>query len=258
MGKVPHTSWEKVHDWYDDIVGAEGHYYHQHVILPRLANLLGKPKKVLDIGCGQGVLARHLPKGTAYVGIDTSPSLISQAKKLSRHTFHVQDALEPFKFEDKDFSHAICLLALQNMADPLPVFQNAAGALLQSGKLILVINHPCFRIPRQSGWIIDEQKQLQSRRVDRYMTPLEIPIFTRPGQKENSTSSLTYHLPLSAYAQALHQAGFAIETIQEWCSDKKSTGKAARRENRARQEFPLFMAIVARKETPLLSSKSTS
>lgn len=251
------TSWEKVHDWYDDIVGAEGHYYHQHIILPRLLPLLDRPKKILDIGCGQGVLARHLPKGTPYVGIDSSPSLIKKARQLSRHPFLVQDALEPFTLDQKDFSHAVVILALQNMAAPLPVFQNAAAHLMPQGKLLLVLNHPCFRIPRQSGWIIDEKKQLQSRRIDRYMTPLEIPIFTRPSQQEGSASSPSYHLSLSAYSQALLKSGFCIDLIEEWCSDKKSTGKAARRENRARQEFPLFLCIVARKDPHLLSSQSS-
>jgi hypothetical protein len=143
------------------------------------------------------------------------------------------------------------------MAAPLPVFQNAAAHLMPQGKLVLVLNHPCFRIPRQSGWIIDEKKQLQSRRIDRYMTPLEIPIFTRPSQQECSASSPSYHLSLSAYSQALLKSGFCIDLIEEWCSDKKSTGKAARRENRARQEFPLFLCIVARKDPHLLSSQSS-
>ncbi len=28
------TSWQKVSRWYNDAVGEEGHYYHQHLILP--------------------------------------------------------------------------------------------------------------------------------------------------------------------------------------------------------------------------------
>ncbi len=244
------TSWEKVHDWYDDLVGAEGHYYHQQIIIPRLLPLLGRPKKILDIGCGSGILAHHLPKATSYVGIDNAPSLIAKAQKstrLEKATFLVQDATLPFSLEEKDFSHAAIILALQNMATLLPVLQNAADHLLPSGQLLLVLNHPCFRIPRQSSWAVDEKKQLQSRRTDCYMTPLEIPIFTRPSQKEHSPTVCSYHLPLSATTKTLFTAGFAIDLIEEWCSDKKSYGKAARRENRARREFPLFLAIRAHK-----------
>jgi hypothetical protein len=35
----------------------------------------------------------------------------------------------------------------------------------------------------------------------------------------------------------------AVELIEEWYSDKTSEGSQAKRENRARTEFPLFLAI---------------
>jgi len=36
-----------------------------------------------------------------------------------------------------------------------------------------------------------------------------------------------------------------ISDLEEWTSDKVSAGKSARAENRARSEFPLFLAIKA-------------
>jgi hypothetical protein len=41
--------------------------------------------------------------------------------------------------------------------------------------------------------------------------------------------------------------GFLIERIEEWVSPKKSEGVMAKVEDRARAEFPLFMAMVAKK-----------
>jgi hypothetical protein len=38
-----------------------------------------------------------------------------------------------------------------------------------------------------------------------------------------------------------------IEKIEEWVSDKKSEGGKAAMEDKARAEFPLFMAIAAKK-----------
>jgi hypothetical protein len=54
-------------------------------------------------------------------------------------------------------------------------------------------------------------------------------------------------LPLAEYSRMLFEGGFLIERIEEWVSDKHSVGKASLMENRARSEFPLFMAILARK-----------
>jgi hypothetical protein len=37
-----------------------------------------------------------------------------------------------------------------------------------------------------------------------------------------------------------------IDALEEWTSDKESEGKASRMENKARSEFPLFLALRAR------------
>lgn len=249
MAQQQRTSWQSVQDWYDKLVGDEGHYYHQHVVIPGVLRLLhlGKDASLLDLACGQGVLARHLPEATAYCGVDIADKLIHAAKKRDRnpnHQYVVGDASQPLPIKNKDFSHAAIILALQNIEQPEPVFMQAAQHLRPGGRFVIVINHPCYRIPRQSSWQIDEQNKLQYRRVNRYMSPLQIPIQHR-GVKEETT--WTFHHPLSAYCGWLKNAGLAIETMEEWCSDKESTGKAAKMENRCRKEFPLFLAIVATK-----------
>lgn len=244
------TSWEAVTDWYDKKVGEEGHYYHQHVIIPHLKPLFNKDSNVLDLACGQGILARHLPKGAGYTGVDISPSLIQAAKKYDQqknHNYHVQDVTTPLPFEPNSFTHAVIVLALQNIAHPEKVLQNCREMLKKKGQLILILNHPCFRIPRQSSWGVDEGKKLQYRRIDHYMTPLKIPIQMQPSKGQRSTQTVSFHRPLSFYSRALHEAGFSIQLIEEWCSDKMSTGKAAKMENRARKEIPLFLALLAQK-----------
>jgi SAM-dependent methyltransferase len=248
------TSWETSSGWYDKIVGQKGHYYHQQVIIPGVVRLLEMKKKpnphLLDLACGQGILARHLPKGMKYLGIDASFSLIEAAKKYepkSPNQFVVHDLSQSLDLPYKEYSHATCILAVQNLEKPLPLFLTAHHHLREGSHFILVLNHPCYRIPRQSSWGVDEQKKLQYRRVDRYMSPLKIPIQTQPGKQERSEQTLSFHYPLSYYAAQLKQAGFVLETIEEWCSDKKSAGKHAAMENRSRQEFPLFLTLVARK-----------
>jgi hypothetical protein len=111
------------------------------------------------------------------------------------------------------------------------------------GKFIIVLNHPCFRIPRQSGWGIEENK-LQYRYINRYLSPLKIPITMHPGEKP-SELTWSFHQPLSYYAKSLKNYGFVIDSIEEWISDKTSQGPAAKMENLARAEIPLFLAISA-------------
>lgn len=248
------TSWEPVEKWYNQAVGEEGLYYHKQIILPgvlRLMDLKNTPAPgVLDLACGQGILARQLHANIPYTGIDISTSLVKAAKELdknAKHHYLVGDATKPLPLKNQLFSHVTVILALQNIEHPLQLFQEANKHLLAQGKLILVLNHPCFRIPRQSSWQVDESKKLQYRRLDRYFTPIKIPIQAHPSKGEKSAETWSFHYSLSAYTAWLREAGFVIEVLEEWCSDKVSTGAVAKMENRSRAEFPLFLTIVASK-----------
>jgi SAM-dependent methyltransferase len=248
MAKTPESSWDSSDRWYGDLVGEKGHHYHQAVILPNLLNLfaLKEGQSLLDLGCGSGVLARNLPKGVDYVGIDSSKGLLDQAKKLTRGGRFVQgDATQKLPIDKKDFDRAVFILSLQNMEDAKGALSQAKQHLKKGGKLALILNHPSFRIPRQSGWGVDETAKLQYRRINTYMSPLKIPIQTHPGQGERSATTYSFHRPLSLYSKWLYELGFSIELIEEWCSDKKSEGGRAKMEDRARKEIPLFMAILA-------------
>lgn len=246
------TSWEKGASWYDSLTTKTGHYYHSTVIFPKLKQLMeiGKTKDpfVLDIGCGQGALARALLRQVPYLGLDNSETLLSLAKKHQenpRHAFMLQDATQGYTLNQK-FSHAIFLLSLQNMKDQEIALNRAASHLRPSGKLILVLNHPCFRIPRQSSWGIDLQQKIQYRRLNKYSSSMEVPIEIHPGKKDAKENILwTFHVSLARYFEYLNKSGLAMTELQEWYCPKMSRGKNAKMENNARKEFPLFLTIVA-------------
>lgn len=244
------TSWQKVGNWYDSIVGDQGSYYHKQIILPNVLRLLElkEGSRLIDLACGQGVLSRHLPPKVEYLGLDAAKDLIKMAQKYSReHRFLFADVTRPFPIaKDQKFSHAACILALQNIEHPAKVFEEIKKHLDVAATFVLVMNHPCFRIPRQSSWGFDEASKLQYRRLNSYMSEQKIPITTHPG-KQASPNTWSFHHPLSHYFAFLNDAGFVVETVEEWCSDKESQGKARAWENRARKEFPLFLAIKAKK-----------
>lgn len=246
--KKQETSWEGASRWYHQTVGKTGHTYHQTVILPQLIPLLNLQEgdSLLDLGCGQGILSRHLPPSLPYWGVDLSPALIREAKQLSKnknHHFIVSDISAPLPVRKKDFRHAVFLLSLQNVEHPKDAIRIASQHLKLNGKLILVLNHPCFRIPRQSAWLTDEQKKLQSRRIDSYSSPLKIPITTHPSKGETGGTTWSFHFSLSDLFGWFKEANIAVTDLHEWHSQKTSTGAKAKMENRARKEIPLFLAI---------------
>lgn len=250
----PKTSWENVAPWYSKLTHKGGQYFHEHVIIPNLKRLTSLSEKdtVLDIACGSGVLGRTLARKATYVGIDISRSLIESAQKQDKNTQHKYIVADVTKSLPTDlphsFSHIFILLALQNIKDQLALFDQVVSYLAPGAKITIVINHPCFRIPRQSSWGMDPDSKLQYRRINRYLSPLEIPITMHPGKGRHSPVTWSYHHPLNHYTTLLTSHGFTITALEEWTSDKVSEGKAKRMEDRARNEFPMFLALVGKRK----------
>lgn len=248
------TSWNNVAKWYDTFVGDVGGKFHQDLIVPLVDEMLAlKPDlSILDLGCGQGFYSRHLVslnKQLNIVGIDKSSELIKIAKQRGDKgiKYLSADATNLEVIKDMGFDRIICILAIQNM-DPLEkVFSWCNRLLNKGGQLVIVTTHPAFRIPRQSGWGIDEGRKLQYRRVDSYMSVMKIPIIAHPGQ-QNKIATWTFHRPLEKYVEELSTHGFVIDKLKEVISNKKSEkGKFSKAEDTARLEIPMFIAIRALK-----------
>ncbi len=242
------TSWEPVSAWYDKKLGSSGDWAHTNIVIPKTIQLLSLTSKstLLDLGCGQGILGRSVPHAILYTGIDIAPTLITFAKsrdKNNNHHYLVGDMTKQLSISNS-FTHCACILTLDNIKNPSDVMHQVHTHLQINGVFVFVINHPCFRIPRQSSWGIDQQNKLQYRRINRYLSPLEIPITMHPGRSQTPVT-WTYHFPISLYSTWLAETGFGIDVIEEWTSDKESVGTASKMENRARSEFPLFLAIKA-------------
>jgi ubiquinone/menaquinone biosynthesis C-methylase UbiE len=245
-------SWEHVAHWYDSLIGEKGGYYHTHVIFPKTLSLLTlkENNSVLDLACGQGAFSRLLAqKGMKVTGVDASESLINAAKQYEGNEdvqYAVDDARSLESLGNQKFDRIVSILALQNI-DPLdPVFRRVHELLVDGGRFVGVILHPAFRSPRITGWGEDPARKLQFRRVDRYLSDMQIPITMHPGQS-NSEMTWTYHRPLSAYVTALRQAHLYVDAMEEWVSDKQSVGKKGKQENLARDEIPMFLAFRAKR-----------
>jgi hypothetical protein len=159
----------------------------------------------------------------------------------------VADASRPGPWSDASHDAAVCLMAVHDVADLDGLCRNLAHALKPEGRAVLVMMHPCFRIPRQSHWGWDDTKKIQFRRLDCYASPLEIPITTHPGRRSGE-QTMFHHRPLAECLNSLGRAGLAITAAEELCSHRRSQpGPRSRAEHRAAREFPLFLALVLRR-----------
>jgi ubiquinone/menaquinone biosynthesis C-methylase UbiE len=262
------TSWGGVADWYDQYLKDEDSYQNK-VILPNLRRILSlnKNQSLLDIACGQGFFSMQFaPEVKSLVGLDISSELVSMAKEQSIKMNHknarfiVSPAHDLSKIATDSVDVAICILAAQNIQELDIVFKESSRVLVKGGRLVLVLNHPSFRIPQSSDWYFNESKRVgddpnigkQGRVVYRYLSEGMIKIDMNPSvpshKKDLKQYTVSYHRPLQVFVKWLTKNGFSITKLEEWSSHKKSqSGPKAKIEDLARKEIPLFMCIEATK-----------
>ena len=255
--RVVSTSWEPLAEWYDGWVGKEGSLHHRKLAIPALLDLLQPQpgEQILDLGAGQGVLAPHIAQAHAhYTGVEASEKLVQLARqhhgRAGRFICGDVRQLAALPAMRGGAFHSITfLLSLQDM-DPLAqVLAAAAWALAPGGRVVIVMTHPSFRVPRQSGWGWDASRKLRNRRIDRYLTPLAVPLksyTTNAPDGEQQGSSRSFHRPLQSYINELAAQGLWLNALNEIPTYKRSRGKRqAEAENRAHEEIPLFLALRA-------------
>jgi len=242
------TSWGNVSGWYDNTV-EDSDSYQQKVILPNLLRIVAPEAgiKVLDVGCGTGVFARAFAeKGAGVLGVDIGLELLDIAEKKSKNLnikYILASADNLSKIKEDDFDIVTVVLAIQNMKNLDAVVGEVSKKLKVGGRLIMVINHPSFRIPQNSDWFYDEKDRIQYRKIAKYMSEIEIPILMNPGNK-NSKKTYSFHRPLQVYVKSLVKNGLFIIKLEEWISHKESQkGPKKNIEDKARKEIPVFMCL---------------
>ena len=241
------TSWGNEAEWYADHL-EERDTYHAKVILPNVERIIASKKgmRVLEIGCGEGFIARALAReGASITACDISPELIEIGRqKGGGIEYRVSKAEELSWVESHSFDVVLAVLTLQNMERIEDVFMGVAKALKNDGRFIFVLNHPAFRIPKATSWGFDEKGKVQYRRADAYLTPRRETIDMHPGKKGSKSVTYSFHRSLQDYMKALHNAEFAIIRLEEWISHRKSeVGPRAKAEDTSRKEFPLFLMV---------------
>lgn len=279
------TSWGGSADWYNELLQSEKDTYQRRVILPNLLRRMDirRGERVLDVACGQGFFTREFhAAGARVTGVDISSELIMLARQHSSKEIvcHTGSADALGFLKDGSFDKVAVVLALQNMENVHGVLAECARVLSPKGKIYTVMNHPAFRVPKESSWGWDPSRAesdppsprllwagkrqgergnvagVQYRRIDQYLSESKEKIQMHPGDKP-SEYTLTFHRPLQFYFKSFAKAGFAVMGLEEWISHKKSeVGPRARAEDRARKEIPLFLLIESIKLSQVMGHKS--
>ncbi len=246
------TSWNSVASWYDELL-KEDDSYQAKVVLPNLLRVLDlkKGEKVYDLACGQGYFANvfaHM--GAEVTASDLSKNLIETAKKNSKEkvNFYITPAHRAQFLKDNTIDTIVIVLAVQNIENVNEVLVECKRVLKKEGRIVLVLNHPAFRIPQASDWYFADG--VQSRIISQYLSPSKIYIDMTPGEKnpKKKIKTISFHRSLQDYMKVFSKNGFAITRLEEWISHKQSgAGPRQLAEDKARKEIPMFMCVEIKK-----------
>jgi 2-polyprenyl-3-methyl-5-hydroxy-6-metoxy-1,4-benzoquinol methylase len=116
------------------------------------------PRRVLDLGCGEGWLARALSaSGIQVTGVDAVSELITEARRLGGGEFHLQtyDAISTGQWRSEPFDAAVCNFSLLGKESVDSLIGAMRGHLCTAGYLIIQTLHPvaaCGDNRYQDGW----------------------------------------------------------------------------------------------------------
>jgi 2-polyprenyl-3-methyl-5-hydroxy-6-metoxy-1,4-benzoquinol methylase len=122
-----------------------------------LAVLKSAPKKVLDIGCGEGWLVRELTKtGIEAMGIDAVPGLIDVAVKEGFGNYHVM-SYEDLSYAalNEKYDVVVSNFSLLGNESVTNIFKKVPSILVAGGYFIVQTIHPlsaCSNEEYKDGW----------------------------------------------------------------------------------------------------------
>ncbi|CAN5621557.1 class I SAM-dependent methyltransferase [soil metagenome] len=165
--------------------------------------------RVLDVECGEGRFCRMLSdRGAVTIGLDPTPPLLAQARKLHPDGTYVEGKAEALPFGDGEFDLAVSYLTLIDIADFRAAIFEMARVLRRDGRLI-VANLQSFATTRPFAWYRNERGEKLHVAVEEYFTE-------RATRAEwGGISILYWHRTLEAYMAAFLEAGFVLRAFEE-------------------------------------------
>ena len=198
---------------------------------PMLARVrAAKPQRALDVGCGEGRFVRMLKaEGVEAVGLDPTPSLVAEARRLDPVGAYVEGRAEALPFADESFDLVVAYLSLIDIPDYQAGIAEMVRVLSKSGLLLIanLTGHATARVEPQTT---PEGDFLF--RIDHYHQE------RATWEAWRGIRILNHHRPLSAYMQALLGHGLTLTHFDE---PKPSGGPTAKAERYTRVPWHLIM-----------------
>jgi len=203
--------WETHAGWWQEgfTEGADAEYEEQ--ILPLAATHLAGARRVLDIGTGEGQVARlAVGEGAStVVGVDPTRGQLLAARERGGGPAYARAAAADLPFPAAAFDAVVACLVFEHIEEVDRAIGEVARVLAPGGRFLFFLNHPLLQTPG-SGWIDDHILDEQYWRIGPYLvedSSLE--------EVEKDVLIPFIHRPLSRYVNAMAGAGLFVTRMEE-------------------------------------------
>ncbi len=209
-------------DYWNQKSGESGDAYHVNVLDPAMLGYVRSfsGKVVLDVGCGNGYLARRCMEAGAQkvICVDKSEHSVRHAIQNNRNNHQivcfVQDINTPWYLPDDSIDIILSNMVLHQVGDLQNAQSEAFRVLRPGGEFVFSITHPsldlCAYIEEQFG------KHSQYLTVGGYYEELQGEYVMRSDSSDYPDFRVPhFHRTLSTYFNTTMQSGFYVLAIDE-------------------------------------------
>jgi SAM-dependent methyltransferase len=204
--------WDEHAQWWIDgfTDGADPEYVEQ--IIPLAVEELAGRHKILDLGCGDGQIARALAaQDSEVLGVDPTQLHIDVAIERGGGPQYLLGGATKIPADDESFDAVVACLVFEHIDQMDEAMTEVARVLKPNGQFSFFLNHPLLQTPG-SGWIDDHiiDPPEQYWRIGPYLVETE-----SIEEVEKDVYIRFIHRPLSRYVNALLANGMSLERMVE-------------------------------------------
>ncbi len=210
-----------------------------------LLERVGRPLAVLDVGTGEGQLARLIADhtGAHVVGVDPAWAQVVEAVGRGGQPTYAQSSGDALPVSDRSVDLVVVCLVLEHVDELDVTLAELARVLRPGGRLLLFLNHPLLQTPG-SGLIVDHMIEPPETywRIGPYL-----PEDSSLEEVHKGVFIRFVHRPMSRYVNGLIDVGLRLTDMAEPAPPERFIARAHEYEHDVVRTTPRLLLLEAEK-----------